>query len=157
MRSTRASRRSPARAASEIEPAKPFSTVPYTKSGATPCSRATPRASAPSRSVTMNRPGMCSAATPALNAGASCGASPEDTADGDVVGESAHAASTPTMTNADASRLTEVRDIDGILLRNESVHSDERTENALGSHHRPSRRTTRRGCGNLLTVELAVQ
>src|SRR5215203_6071753 len=115
MRSTRASRRSPARAASEIEPAKPFSTVPYTKSGATPCSRATPRASAPSRSVTMNRPGMAAAATPALYAGTSCGARSDDVAGDDVVGVSAQAASTPATANADASRLTEIRDIDGIL------------------------------------------
>src|SRR5688572_33171210 len=68
----------------------------------------------------MNRPGMFAAATPALNAGASCGARSGEAADGDVVGESAHAASTPAMTNADASRLTEVRDIGEILLRNET-------------------------------------
>jgi hypothetical protein len=63
---------------------------------------------------------MCSAATPALNAGTSCGASSDEAAGDDVVGVSAQAASTPAMANADASRLMEVRDevrdIDGSSL-----------------------------------------
>src|SRR5687768_15097910 len=64
----------------------------------------------------MKRPGMRWSATPTLNAGASCGASSDDgTADDDVVGVSAHAASTPAITNVDASRLTDVRDIDEFL------------------------------------------
>src|SRR5688500_10072347 len=61
----------------------------------------------------MKRPGMRWSATPTLNAGASCGASSDDgTADDDVVGVSAHAASTPATAKADASRLMVVRDID---------------------------------------------
>src|SRR5688572_20499760 len=111
-----------------MEPAKPFSAAVYTKSGCTPCSRATAAGFVPSRSVTMKRPGMICSDAPALNAGASCGASPEEASDGDVVGESAHAASTPAMTNADASRLTEVRDIGEILTeeRNASTRTSGR-------------------------------
>src|SRR5215204_4557059 len=87
------------------------------KSGATPCSRATEAASTPSRSVTMNRPGISCADAPALNAGDSCGARLEE-GDDDVVGESAQAARTPATANADANRLMVVRDIDVVLLWN---------------------------------------
>jgi len=64
---TRASRSSPLRAASLMLPAKPFSACVYTKSGATPWSRATADGFSRGTTVTMKRgPASCAAAAALL-------------------------------------------------------------------------------------------